>query len=158
MSSTTRWLDEREADVWKAMRELLNSFPAGMDRQLVQESELSAPEYMVLASLSSTEDGVLRARKLAEWLDWEPSRLSHLLKRMETRAFVRREACATDARGSNVVLTETGRAAIVAAAPGHVSFVRRHLFDLLSVEEQEVLRTAAMKIRQSLDSRPPAGP
>lgn len=150
-----RWLGEREAAVWKAFRELLNSFPAAMDRQLSQDSALSGPEYMVLASLSDTPDGVLRARRLAEGLDWEASRLSHLLRRMENRGFIRREACRTDARGSNVVLTDTGRTAITAAAPGHVGFVRRQLFDLLSEEEQEMLRDVAARIHTAL---PPAGP
>jgi DNA-binding MarR family transcriptional regulator len=54
---------------------------------------------------------------------------------MEKRGLVAREACADDARGSMVRLTEKGREAIEAAAPAHADNVRRLVFDPLTPDE-----------------------
>jgi DNA-binding MarR family transcriptional regulator len=58
---------------------------------------------------------------------------------MEKRGLVTREECADDARGAMVRMTADGRAAIEAAAPGHVATVRRYFFDQLSEDEQDTL-------------------
>lgn len=150
MSSDTRWLDAHEQEVWRALRELLWGFESAMDRQLIRDSELSGVEYSVLAALSEADDGVLRARDLARQLGWERSRLSHLLKRMETKGLVVRTECPTDLRGFNIMMTKAGRDAIVKAAPGHVSFVRENVFDPLTDEEREALHSAATKIQASI--------
>ncbi|NKX53299.1 winged helix-turn-helix transcriptional regulator [Arthrobacter sp. E918] len=121
-----------------------------MDRQLQRDSELSGVEYSVLAALSEAEDATMRARDIAHALDWERSRLSHLLKRMEARGLVARTECPTDARGFNISMTAAGRTAIERAAPGHVSFVRENVFDPLTPAEQEALLSAATKIQNSL--------
>ncbi|MFJ9241584.1 MarR family winged helix-turn-helix transcriptional regulator [Streptomyces sp. NPDC101776] len=55
------------------------------------------------------------------------------------RGLVTREACADDARGSMVRLTEKGREAIEAAAPTHVEIVRRLFFDPLTADEVRLL-------------------
>ncbi len=45
-----------------------------------------------------------------------------------------------DRRGALATLTDEGLAALVAAAPGHVAGVRRHLFDRLTPEQVGQLR------------------
>jgi DNA-binding MarR family transcriptional regulator len=150
VTSDTRWLSEHEQEIWRALRELIWGFESAMDRQLIRDSELSAVEYSVLAALSEADDGVLRARDLARQLDWERSRLSHLLKRMETKGLVTRAECPSDLRGYNIMMTKAGRKAIVQAAPGHVGFVRANVFDPLTEEEREALLSAATKIQASI--------
>ena len=105
------------------------------DQQLQRDSGLSAADYALLAPLSESDDGVLRARDLGADVGWERSRLSHQISRMEKRGIVVREACADDARGSMVRLTEKGREAIGAAAPKHAECVRRLVFDPLTTDE-----------------------
>lgn len=51
-----------------------------------------------------------------------------------------RQPCPSDRRGANAVLTDAGMAVLVAAAPGHVEGVRRHLFDRLTPEQLCQLR------------------
>ncbi|MFV0126462.1 MarR family winged helix-turn-helix transcriptional regulator [Streptomyces sp. HMX112] len=134
-----RWLDEQEALVWEKYRELRRELQQAQDRQLVRDSGLSAAEYALLAPLSESRDGLLRARELGQRVGWERSRLSHQVGRMEKRGLVTRETCAEDGRGSMVRLTPEGRAAIEAAAPRHVETVRRYFFDPLSRAEVETL-------------------
>ncbi|GAA1284623.1 MarR family winged helix-turn-helix transcriptional regulator [Saccharothrix xinjiangensis] len=134
-----RWLDEREAAVWRAYLAVHRELHGALDRQLERDSGLSNADYALLAPLSEAPGGVLRSRELGRLVGWERSRLSHQVARMEKRGLVVREECAEDARGSMVRLTAEGRAAIESAAPGHVATVRRYLFDALSAEEADLL-------------------
>jgi DNA-binding MarR family transcriptional regulator len=108
---------------------------ARLNRQLQADCGLSLPEYEVLVQLSEAPDGKLRQFQLGLALDWEQSRLSHLLTRMSRRGFVVRQHCVADRRGAEVVLTAAGRAAIESAAPGHVAAVRRLVFDRMDREQ-----------------------
>ncbi|GAB4098721.1 MarR family winged helix-turn-helix transcriptional regulator [Sinomonas halotolerans] len=150
-TAAPQWLDERERGVWLALRKLLWGLPPAIDRQLTRDSNLSGPEYSVLATLSECPDGVLRSGTAAHELGWERSRLSHILRRMEAKGLISRSCSAEDARGQDVHLTGAGRAAIVEAAPGHVAFVRSALFDALSAEEQAMFGDACRRIVAAID-------
>jgi DNA-binding MarR family transcriptional regulator len=134
-----RWLDEREARVWRAYVDLQRELMGVLATRLAQDSGLSGAEYEVLVPLSEVEGGVLRARELGLATGRGRSSLSHQVKRMEKRGLVVREECEEDARGSMVRLTDAGRAALVAAAPQHVESVRRYFFDQLPEEDVETL-------------------
>jgi DNA-binding MarR family transcriptional regulator len=145
-----RWLDERKAQVWQAYRDMQRELAGALERQLIRDSGLSGAEYAVLVPLSAAPDGLVRARELGSELGWDRSRLSHQVSRMEKRGLVEREECSADARGSMVRLTDTGRAAIEAAAPEHVETVRRHFFDLLSDDEVETLGAVFDRVLRGL--------
>jgi DNA-binding MarR family transcriptional regulator len=130
-----RWLNKREAEVWRKYRDLQRELQSAQDRQLIRDSGLSGADYALLVPLSESPGGLVRARDLGLAVGWERSRISHQIRRMEERGLVTREACADDARGSMVRLTTFGRAAIESAAPAHVETVRRFFFDPLSREE-----------------------
>jgi DNA-binding MarR family transcriptional regulator len=133
--SEPRWLTPDQADVWAKYRRVRRELQRAQDQQLQQDSGLSAADYALLAPLSESAGGVLRARELGAEVDWERSRLSHQISRMEKRGLVTREPCGDDARGSMVRLTEKGREMIEAAAPTHVETVRRLFFDPLTSDE-----------------------
>jgi DNA-binding MarR family transcriptional regulator len=141
-----RWLDEREARVWRAIVGLEQKLFSELERQMVRDGGLSGAEYALLVPLSEAPDGVLRARDLGRMVGWERSRVSHQVTRMEKRGLVAREECGEDARGSMVRLTEAGRAAIVDAAPAHVAAVRRHFFDVLTDAELDVIGPALERV------------
>jgi DNA-binding MarR family transcriptional regulator len=88
--------------------------------------------------------------ELAAVLQWERSRLSHHVKRMERRGLVEREECADDGRGAYVVLTAAGRAALTAAAPDHVRTVRRLVFDALDDDDLCALDRITAKLLDRL--------
>ena len=136
-----RWLDQREAHVWQAYRDLQRELRNALDRQLVRDAGLSGAEYALLVPLSEAPGGRLRARDLGGMVGWDRSRISHQLSRMEHRGLVTREPCPDDARGSIVRLTPAGRSAIEAAAPNHVATVRRFFLDPLSDDEVDTLAT-----------------
>ena len=134
-----RWLDEREAHLWQAYRDLQRQLRNALDRQLVRDAGLTGADYALLVPLSGAPDGVIRARDLGRLVGWDRSRISHQLRRMEQRGLVTREDCPDDARGSMIRLTDAGRLAIEAAAPNHVAEVRRLFIDQLSDDEIDAL-------------------
>src|SRR3954451_19051976 len=97
---------------------------ARLHRQLLADSGLSLADFDVLVQLTDRREPRARVLELADALQWEKSRLSHHLARMQRRGLLTREECPDDARGTLVVLTEEGRQAIERAAPRHVGTVR----------------------------------
>ena len=136
---TGQWLSDDEQRVWRSYLRAHVLLGARLSRQLQRDTDLSEADYAVLVNMSEAPDGRLRGFALAGALQWEKSRLSHQLTRMERRGLVRREECPTDGRGAFVVLTDEGRARIVAAAPLHAAEVRRWFVDALTAEQLAAL-------------------
>jgi DNA-binding MarR family transcriptional regulator len=72
---------------------------------------------------------------------------------LEQRGWVERHACPTDKRGQIAQLTDTGMAVLQAAAPGHVTEVRRLIFDHLTDDDVTRLREITAKLLPTLATR-----
>ena len=142
----TRWLSQSEARAWRALQQFRSPLAAALNRQLLRDSALSSADYEVLVVLSETAGGTLRAGELGRATGWEKSRLSHHLKRMESRGLVERQDCVTDGRGLLVAITAAGRTSIDEAAPGHVGAVREYVIDILTPAQLQVLADAGEAI------------
>ena len=156
--SEPRWLNDREMRAWIGYRRMRLLLDLQINRDLMNESGLSEPDYDVLSDLSQTEGHRMRLSDLAAHMRWSKSRLSHHVTRMQQRGLVDREECADDGRGSMLVLTPRGERAIVAAAPGHVASVRRHIIDLLTDEELDALDAISRRVVDLLSDRPGTAP
>ena len=154
--SEPRWLNEREMRAWFGYRRMRLLLDLQINRELMNESGLSEPDYDVLSNLSQTEGHRMRLTDLAAHMRWSKSRLSHHVTRMQQRGLVDREECADDGRGSMLVLTRHGAKAIEAAAPGHLASVRRHIVDLLTEEELDALAAISQRVVEHL-SEPRSG-
>jgi DNA-binding MarR family transcriptional regulator len=150
----TRWLDEQEQLAWIGLLRLTSRLRAELHRQLVEDHGISLADYELLARLNAAPLGGLRVRDLMETLDWEQSRLSHHLARMEKRGLVERRECTKDRRGFVFVLTETGRSTLERAAPSHVEHVRRLFLDHLTPEQVMHLRDLTSTAMAGLSDRP----
>jgi DNA-binding MarR family transcriptional regulator len=151
----TRWLDEREQRVWRSWLLASTRLEAHLARRMQADGDISMSDFAVLVQLSEAPDGRLRAFALGRALQWEKSRLSHHLTRMERRGLVGREDCGTDRRGAFVVLAPAGREALEAAAPPHVEAVRATVFDRLTAEQVDRLGEVCDLLLSGLD--PDAG-
>jgi len=152
LENMTRWLDDDEQRTWRAFVRLQKRLAAELNRQLQATANLSLADYEVLVQLTEAPEGRLRPYQLQKTLDWEQSRLSHHLGRMQRRDLVRREECASDGRGAYVVLTDSGRQAITDAAPDHVETVRRLFFDALKPSQVSALRRLSTQVLERLDA------
>jgi DNA-binding MarR family transcriptional regulator len=147
------WLTEEQQQIWRGYLTMVSQLQTAMHRQLQQECELSLSDYDVLVSLS--ERGPQRINELGEALAWEQSRVSHQLRRMRRRSLVERHGSGDDRRGATVELTDAGRAALDAAAPGHVELVRSVLFDGLSPAQQRAFGSVIESVVTRLTSQTP---
>ena len=151
---TAAWLSDDEQRAWRTYLRMSSLLPAALNRQLQQDCGLTLPEYEVLVALSEAAEHRLRPFQICEALNWEQSRLSHQLTRMERRGLVSRHECKADGRGAFVELTDAGSNAIGAAAPRHVATVRGLVFDRLSGAERAAFEGACATIVAALSDRP----
>ena len=131
------WLTDEEQRVWRDYLALTARLQAEMSRQLQADCGLSLADYDILVALDDA--GGCRVKVLGELLGWEQSRLSHQLGRMRTRGLVTRAGTDDDRRGATIDLTDDGRAALTAAAPGHAELVRAVVFDGVPATELRAL-------------------
>lgn len=150
-SEAARWLDQRESEMWVSLVGVTFLLPKAIEAQLKRDAGLSFFEYHVLAMLSEAEGRTRLMSDLARWSNSSLSRLSHVITRLEKQGWVRREACQSDGRAINAVLTDAGFAHIQANAPKHVEEVRQQVFDVLEPEEVRVMATAMKKVLAQLD-------
>lgn len=127
------WLTEEQQKIWRGYLTMASGVQIAMHRQLQRDWGLSLADYDVLVALS--ERGPQRINDLGAVLGWEQSRVSHQLRRMRERALVERHGTGDDRRGATVELTDSGRAALRAAAPGHAELVRSVVFDGLTAAQ-----------------------
>lgn len=149
------WLDDREAAAWRGLQQMQAQLNARLAHELGRDSDLSYPDYAVLVALTDRPDGEMRSYELGQELGWEKSRVSHHISRMAARGLVTRRKCPSDQRGAFVVVTEQGRRAIEAAAPGHVAAVRRYVVDRLSPDQLDALTAITHAVLSALADHPP---
>jgi DNA-binding MarR family transcriptional regulator len=88
-----------------------------------------------MVALSEAPGHRIRMGELAGRLVFSPSRVTYQISSMVKRGLVRKQNCPDDGRGQEAVLTDEGLAALVAAAPLHLTTVRESFIDDLDAEE-----------------------
>ncbi|MGH9087376.1 MAG: MarR family winged helix-turn-helix transcriptional regulator [Acidimicrobiales bacterium] len=153
----TQWLTSEEETAWRGLLRLHAKLSSVLGRDMAAHGDISLTDYGVLVALTDYPGGRLRAFELGEQLGWEKSRLSHHVARMARRGLVVRERCPTDERGLYVAVTDRGREALAAAAPGHVATVRRAFVDVLTPEQLAAMTNVAETVLDAIDRCAPAG-
>jgi DNA-binding MarR family transcriptional regulator len=110
-----------------------------INRQLQADTDLSLPDYDVMAALTSEPTASMRIAALAARLGWERSRTSHQVRRMQKRLLLRTTTPADDRRATEVQLTDAGWEALRTATPSHVELVKEIFLDALDPQELDQL-------------------
>ena len=156
-TTTGRRLPSRdELAIWRAHIETFEILRARIEARLHQDSQLSSGDYRVLLALDEAAGKALRSSELAAHIEWERSRLSGQLGRMEKRGLIRREPCADDARGARVVLTDEGARAFGASTAPHLKAIKELFVDAFTPAQLTQLSdaTTAMRRHLNLDAGP----
>lgn len=111
----------------------------------------------MLLALHEAKGARLRSSEVATTIDWERSRLSHHLGRMERRGLIRRDDCATDSRGAEVSLTPSGATAFRRASAPHLRAIKRYFVDALTPEQLEALAHVLQALQRHLQDEVSAG-
>jgi DNA-binding MarR family transcriptional regulator len=146
-----RWLSDEERVAWLSLAGVLLKLPGALDSRLQRDAGVSLFEYFVLSGLSEAPGRTLRMSELAVFANGSLSRLSHVVKRLEERGWVRREPCRADGRFTNAVLTDAGWDKVVATAPGHLDAVRWLVVDALSPAQVRQLGVIGRRVLGRVD-------
>lgn len=136
--------------IWRDFIETTEALRSELASRLQSECSLSSGDYAVLLALSEAQGGRMRSSELAADIGWERSRLSHHLGRMERRGLIRREECAADSRGAEVVLATTGAEAFRRATVPHLRAVRELFIDALTPDQLVAAGGLAATLREHL--------
>jgi DNA-binding MarR family transcriptional regulator len=150
-----RWLTDEEQRAWRRLVEVLVKVPAALEAQLQRDAGLTHMGYVVLFTLSERDDRRLAMSRLAKIASASLSRLSHVVTRLETHGWVRRERDPEDGRVQIAVLTDEGYAKVVESAPGHAEAVQQLIFDRLTPSQVRQLAKACESILETpIEVRP----
>jgi DNA-binding MarR family transcriptional regulator len=117
-----------------------------------RDAGISVQDYDILSTLCATPAGRMRPRDLGLGLQWEKSRLSHQLRRMESRGLVERAVCDEDARGALVAATAAGRAAYERAQPGFADELHTRFGGQLDPADKDGLQALVRRILSTVDA------
>lgn len=146
-----------EFAVWRAYIQTVEVLRARVQAKLHADCGLSDGDYKVLLALSETKEKSLRSSELAAHIEWERSRLSGHLGRMEKRGLIRREPCADDARGWQVVLTDDGTRAFRASLSPHAQAVKTYFIDAFTDAQLTEIDDTTRALRAHLGLTPMKG-
>ena len=133
------WLTPEQSEAWLAVIYGIRALLRGLDDQLQRDADMTHAAYAVLVRLSNASDHTMPMGELAAETRYSPSALSHLIRRLEERGWVKRWLDANDKRRMFAMMTAEGVAALRDAAPGHVAFVRDVVFSNLNEREVRLL-------------------
>lgn len=144
-------LNEEEMRIWHMWKGTFQSIFGRVVKEMSEHTGLSEGDYGVLDRLALLGNGSLRQQELADSMNWDKSRLSHHLTRMEKRGLVMRKSLDTN-RGVQVIITSAGQSALDDARPIVAKSIRKHFLDQLTDQDIELIA----KLAQSTKSGPSA--
>jgi DNA-binding MarR family transcriptional regulator len=144
-------LSNIDAAVWASYQRMRTRLAGRLNRELTRNTGLSEADFEILIALTESSNESVRALALRCGLEWEKSRLSHQLRRMEARGLVVREDCAEDNRGSVIRVTDAGRKLAAEARHHYEQAVQRYVVDVLTPEQIEALGTIAETVLAQLE-------
>jgi DNA-binding MarR family transcriptional regulator len=150
-----RWLTDEQQQAWRRFVEVLVKVPAALETQLQRDAGLTHMGYLVLSTLSERADRSLPMSRLARQASASLSRLSHVVARLETQGWVRRERDPNDGRVQIAVLTDAGHAKVVESAPGHAEAVQQLVFDRLTpAQARQLAKLSEALLELPVEVRP----
>ena len=119
------------------------------------QAGLSMPEYSVLLMTDRAGEAGIRPSVLAHRVVFSRSRLTHTMKRLESRGLVSRRPCQGDGRGGLVFLTEAGKQLFDEAALVQRDVIRRLFLDDITPEEIDMLTGLFTRVSTRIDADTP---
>lgn len=148
-----RWLSEAEQVAWRNWISGTTVLFRALERELVQNFDITMDDYALLVLLSESEDRSARMSSLADDAIVPRPQVTYRISRLEKRGIVERRPCEVDARGTEAHLTAAGLELLERAARHHVTNVRELFLDHLDGEEFCTLGDAMGRVHRRLAAR-----
>ncbi|WP_234807456.1 MarR family winged helix-turn-helix transcriptional regulator [Mycolicibacter senuensis] len=143
-------LDEVEQQCWQDFRESATQLYEVINRRLLARHNLSLFEFLALDWLARAADGSSRMGDLAHEMVLSPSRLTELMRRLESQGWVRRSRSRRDGRGVIASITREGGAQVRPAARTYAQTVRTFYLDQMSRPQMIALGDSCRRINVPL--------
>ncbi|GFZ86870.1 MarR family transcriptional regulator [Paenibacillus marchantiophytorum] len=140
-------LNDDEMRIWHMWKGSFNRIFGRVVKEMSEHTGLSEGDFGVLDRLVQFGGGKLRQQELADSMDWDKSRLSHHLTRMEKRDLIRRKPLDAD-RGVQVIITSVGQSALDQALPVVSKAIRKHFLDQLTNQDIESITQLAERTKK----------
>ena len=137
-------LTRQELDAWRGFRFMVEETSQSVSRALAAATGMSGGQFGILSLLVEAPLHSMRQQALADAMRWDRTRLSHVITRMETRAWIKRTR--TSQRLTLVSLTQLGRKEQHSAAPILARIVEEHFLSRLTQAQLDTLQ----EIRKAL--------
>lgn len=144
----THILSEEEMQLWHKWKNSYKVIFGNVVKDMFAQTGLSEGDYGILDRLDLYGEGKLRQQELASTMDWDKSRLSHHLTRMEKRGLVIREQLKNE-RGVQVIMTASGKSILLDARPIVSMAIREHFLNLLTEQDMKTITNLADKTKSS---------
>ena len=119
------------------------------------QSGLSMPEYSVLLMTDRAGEAGIRPSVLAHKVVFSRSRLTHTMKRLESRNLISRRPCQGDGRGGLVFLTDAGKRLFDEAAIVQRDVIRRLFLNEITPEEIDMLTGLFSRVSERINNDTP---
>lgn len=119
------------------------------------QSGLSMPEYSVLLMTDRAGEAGIRPSVLAHKVVFSRSRLTHTMKRLESRNLIFRRPCQGDGRGGLVFLTDAGKRLFDEAAIVQRDVIRRLFLNEITPEEIDMLTGLFSRVSERINNDTP---
>ena len=149
----TQTMEPEEWEFWDTWMRAQRLLTRELERGLQRDCGISKAEFSLLVALWQAGRRELRVGELAASLDWDKSRVSHQLTRMENRGLVKRTQYGADGRRAGIGLTAEGRRAAQSAVLVHAGNIRRYFLDSLTPEQAAVIRAWSEQVTDRIEPR-----
>ncbi|MEV4314921.1 MarR family winged helix-turn-helix transcriptional regulator [Actinocrispum sp. NPDC049592] len=146
-------LEPDEWEFWATWMRAQQLLAQELDRGLQRDCAISKAEFSVLMTLYRAQGDDMRVSDLVDALDWEKSRVSHQLTRMENRGLVTQTESGASGRRTRVGLTTEGRTVAQSAILVHGANIRRHFLDPLTPDQAATIRAWSEQLVGRLEPR-----
>jgi len=127
---------------WRGFLEAHARVSRRLDEELRAEHDLSLAEYDTLLTIAWSPDRRIRMRTLADRILLSKSGVTRLIDRLVADGLVERDACLSDARGAEAVLTVAGLERLRAASGTHLRGIDAHFLNVVEPSDLPAIARA----------------
>jgi DNA-binding MarR family transcriptional regulator len=133
---------------WRAFLTAHARVTRRLDEELRVEHDLSLAEYDALLTIANSPGRRIRMRQLADRVILSKSGVTRLIDRLVIDGLVERDACQTDARGAEAVLTQAGLDRLRRASQTHLRGISQHFLGALADVDLETIERSMQAVAE----------
>lgn len=133
---------------WRAFLQAHARLTRRLDEELRAEHDLSLAEYDALLTIADAPDRRIRMRQLADRVILSKSGVTRLIDRLVLDGLVQRDACLSDARGAEAVLTRAGLDRLRRASRTHLRGIDEHFLSAIDEADLSVIQRSMRAVSE----------